>query len=201
MMHAELEGLVCSGALKGKQHTYALLAERAPRARRLPREEALAELARRFFLGHGPATLKQLAWWSGLTAADVKRGHAMIARELSRVEVDGTTFWFDPSVAVPAREPLTAYLIPEYDEVLTGYGALGIPDLPRARRSGLEIGRFDRPIIIGGTRVGTWRRTIGDGSVAMETILFAPLEPAPARALAKAVERYATFLGMPVTTA
>jgi hypothetical protein len=115
--------------------------------------------------------------------------------------VDGTTFWFDPSVTVPNREALAAYLIPEYDEVLIGYGELGVRDLPRARRVGLEIGRFDRPIIIGGTRVGSWRRTIGERDAVMETILFAPLGPAPAKALAKAVERYATFLGMPVRAA
>jgi hypothetical protein len=201
MMHAELEGLVCSGALQGKQHTYALLAERAPRGRRLAREEALAELARRFFVGHGPATLAQLAWWSGLTLADVKRGHAMSDHALERIEFDGTSFWFDPSVTVPAREGMTAYLIPEYDELLTGYGDLGVPDLPRARRSTLEIGRFDRPIIIGGVRVGTWRRTIERTEAVMETALFAPLAPAQARALAGVVERYAMFLRMPVTMA
>jgi hypothetical protein len=201
MMHAELEGLVCSGALQGKQHTYALLAERAPSARILPREQALAELARRFFIGHGPASLKQMAWWSGLTTADAKRGHAMIERELDRVDVEGTRFWFDPSVTVPARESLTAYLLPEYDEALIGFGELGVSDLARVRRGRLEIGRFDRPVIIGGTRVGTWRRTIEGGSAVMETLLFAPLEPAMAKALAKAIDRYATFLGMPVTTA
>jgi hypothetical protein len=201
MMHAELEALVCSGAMKGKQHTYALLAERAPTARALPREEALGELARRFFVGHGPTTLTHMAWWSGLTKTDVRRGHAMIQCELARREMDGTTFWFDPSVAVPKKAALAAYLIPEYDEVLIGYADLGIPDLPRARRAGVEIGRYDRPILIDGVRVGTWRRTVGKGEAVVETILFAPLGRAPARALAKAVERYGTFLGMPVTMA
>jgi hypothetical protein len=201
MMHAELEGLVCSGALQGKQHTYALLAERAPRAKRLPREEALAELTRRFFVGHGPATLRQMAWWSGLTMADAKRGHAAIDGALECVEVEENLFWFDSSITVPSRESLRAYLIPEYDEVLTGYDELDVPDLPRARRNTLEVGRFDRPIIIGDVRVGTWRRTIERTGVAMETALFAPLGPAEARALARASERYAMFLRMPVTMA
>lgn len=74
MMHAELEGLICSGANRGKQQTYALLEARAPGARSLPREEALAELTRRFFVGHGPATLKDYVWWAGLSVAEAKRG-------------------------------------------------------------------------------------------------------------------------------
>ena len=60
MMHAELDGVVCSGARKGKQFTYALLEERAPRAKTLTRDEALGELARRYFTSHGPATLQGL---------------------------------------------------------------------------------------------------------------------------------------------
>jgi hypothetical protein len=76
--HAELEGVVCSGPRRGRQHTYALIAERAPQARRLARDEALAELTRRYFTSHGPATVKDFAWWSGLTIADVKAGLAML---------------------------------------------------------------------------------------------------------------------------
>ncbi len=74
LMHAELDGLICSGVRRGKQPTYALLAQRAPDAKTLSREEALAELTRRYFSGHAPATLKDFAWWSGLTVADCKQG-------------------------------------------------------------------------------------------------------------------------------
>ncbi|MBA2457948.1 MAG: winged helix DNA-binding domain-containing protein, partial [Gemmatimonadales bacterium] len=72
VMHAELEGVICSGALRGKRHTYALLEERASLARILARDEAVAELTHRFFSGHGPATPAHCAWWSGLRAADVR---------------------------------------------------------------------------------------------------------------------------------
>ena len=67
-MYAELEGVICSGPTRGSQFTYALLAERAPDARRLTRDEALGELSRRFFRSHGPATIRDFVWWSGLTA-------------------------------------------------------------------------------------------------------------------------------------
>src|SRR5205823_11718341 len=74
VMHAELEAVICSGGLRGRQHTYALLDERAPHARRLDRDEALAELALRYFTGHGPATAKDLASWASLTVAEGTRG-------------------------------------------------------------------------------------------------------------------------------
>jgi hypothetical protein len=65
LIHAELEGLICSGPRQGKQFTYALLEERAPGVKTLGREEALAELTHRYFTGHGPATLRDFSWWSG----------------------------------------------------------------------------------------------------------------------------------------
>src|SRR5438270_2674002 len=77
VMRAELDGLICSGARRGKQFTYALLAERAPHPRMLARDEALAELTMRYFMSHGPAAIRDFVWWSGLTAADAKAGLAM----------------------------------------------------------------------------------------------------------------------------
>ena len=72
MMHAELEGVICSGPRQGKQFTYALLEERAPKAKTRERAEALAELAKRYFASHGPATVRDFAWWSGLTLNDAR---------------------------------------------------------------------------------------------------------------------------------
>ena len=63
-MHAELDAVICSGGLNGKQQTYALLEERAPSAKSLDREEALAELTRRYFNSRGPVTVKDYARWS-----------------------------------------------------------------------------------------------------------------------------------------
>ena len=93
-MHAELERVVCSGPRRGKQFTYALLAERAPKALRLSRDEALATLGTRFFTSHGPATSRDFAWWSGLAAADAKRSIDII--KARRLEVSGRTYWTIP---------------------------------------------------------------------------------------------------------
>jgi hypothetical protein len=119
-MHAELEGLICSGPRRGKQFTYALMSERAPDARRLPREEALGELARRYFRSHGPATLRDFVWWSGLKTTDARRGLEM-NRPISR-EVDGLKYWTVGRTAPASGRPKTiAHLLPVYDEYLVAY--------------------------------------------------------------------------------
>jgi hypothetical protein len=90
--YAELEGVICSGPRRGKQQTYALIDERAPQARQLARDEALAELVRRYFTSHGPATMRDFAWWSGLTIADTRAGLEMLGRHIMREEIAGQTY-------------------------------------------------------------------------------------------------------------
>lgn len=96
-MRAELDGILCSGGRRGKQFTYALLDERAPHAKTLGREEALAELAGRYFTSHGPATVHDFVWWSGLTGADARVGLHMVRSHLEYEVVDGQTYWFSAS--------------------------------------------------------------------------------------------------------
>ena len=93
LMHAELVGLLCSGPLRGKQHTYALLEERAPAVPRLTREQALAELARRYFTSHGPASVKDFQWWSSLRQGDIRQGLEAAADDLEHELIDGVTYW------------------------------------------------------------------------------------------------------------
>ena len=197
--HAELEALICSGALRGKQHTYALLEERAPGARVLEREEALAELTRRFFVSHGPATLKHFAWWSGLTMADGKAGLAMVRPQLTRVEASGRTYWMGTSEPRAKRLPARAWLIPEYDEALIGYKDLAVPDLPRTRRRSTDA--WYRPIVIEGKRAGTWRRTISRGRLQLKADLFTTLDARQRQMLDAVAERYARFLDLPTVSA
>lgn len=199
MMHAELDGLICSGAVRGKQQTYALLADRAPDATILERDDALAELTRRFFVGHGPATPKDFVRWSGLRLVDARHGLEMIGHGLVQEKVSGNTYWCDP--AMPTAKPAsgrTAYLLPEYDECLIAYESLGFPDLPVANGKQSWSDFFYRPIIIGDKRAGTWRRTIAKGSIVLEANLFATLDEAGTRALGTAAKRYGRFMNLPV---
>jgi len=82
---------------RGRQFTYALLDERVPRSLALKRDEALAELARRYFTSHGPATVQDFAWWSGLPVADARSGIGMLKHQMIHEDVDGQTYWFAAS--------------------------------------------------------------------------------------------------------
>ena len=104
MMSAELDGVICSGARKGKQFTYALLEERVPQVKPLKREEALAELTRRYFTTRGPATLQDFTWWSGLTMADAKKGIEMVRSQFVSEVLEGQTYWFADSRIARAGE-------------------------------------------------------------------------------------------------
>lgn len=197
MMHAELDGLICSGALRGKQHTYALLEDRAPGGQTFTHDQSLARLAQRFFVGHGPATLRDYVSWSGLTVAAARRGLEMVEHVLAYEVVNGRAYWMADSMPPPQPEPLAAYLLPEYDECLIAYKELTFPDLPREKD--LWSDTFYRPVLIGGKRAGTWRRTVATSGVTVEANLFAVLDTAQRRDLDATVERYSAFMNRPVT--
>lgn len=197
-MQAELEGLICSGPLRGKQHTYALLEERVPPAPVRARSEALAELALRFFTGHSPATLRHFAWWSGLPMADARAGLAMIRHRLT-ARRDGPNEWLGNPSSAGARPRMAAYLLPEYDEALVGGKDFGAIDLTPAAGREPWKDAYLRPVIIAGKRAGTWRRTMAPGRVLLETNLFATLKPAQSQALKAAALRYGRFLELPVS--
>ena len=196
IMHAELDGVICSGARRGKQFTYALLDERAPQSRTLERDAALAEFARRYFTGHGPATLQDFVWWSGLTGADTKLALELAASHLLREVFDGQTYWFAPSTA-PANNPIQeAYLLPNFDEYTVGYtdrSAVFDPshtDKLGARDSIL----FSHTMVLDGRVIGIWKRTLKKDAVILTPSLFAPLNEAETRAFAAAADRYGAFL-------
>jgi DNA glycosylase AlkZ-like len=196
MMYAELEGVLCSGAMRGKQHTYGLLDERVPPTRTLARDEALAELTRRYFTSHGPATVQDFTWWSGLSTADVKVGLEMNGSHLETAVVDGKTYWFTPNVPpTPATSPM-AHLLPAYDEYTIAYKDhaifLNSDDTQRV------IAGYGIVIVIDGQIVGTWKRVVTKDRVLLTLSPFATLTEAENQAVARAVQRYSTFLGKPV---
>lgn len=193
---AELDAVVCSGPRRGKQFTYALLAERAPQARVLQRDEALAELTRRYYTGHGPATIHDFVWWSGLTSADAKAGLALVASALSHEVIDGQTYYFAAQEQPVPERSKAAFLLPTYDEFLISFAKF-----EQSRRDSHDNSQplvFDSTIVIDGQIVGSWRRTFQQGTVVIERALVAPLADDDEEALAAAGQRYADFVGMPV---
>ncbi len=176
------DGLICFGAREGKQRTFVLLEEWVPRAKMLDRDEALAELARRYFTSHGPATRKDFAWWSGVSAGDARR-----AIEMAQVDVEKK-----PARAVNVRSPHVV-LLPPYDEYTVAYqdrSAALDPKHAAAARNGI----FSPTIVIDGRIAGTWSRQLTRHGVTVALQPFAPLTGERGRAVDAAVARYARFL-------
>jgi hypothetical protein len=199
MMRAEQDALIASGPRRGKQFTYALLDERAPRGRTLARDEALAELAGRYFASHGPALPQDFAWWSGLTVADARRGIESASPGLTAVTVGGKTYWHAPGAAPASRvQANIVHLLPNYDEVIVAYRdhapsfAPGVPPTFAGRPEMV----MNHVVLVGGRVVGGWRRLPGKGATIVETMLAARLD---AMALRAAAARFQKFLGQPVT--
>jgi hypothetical protein len=193
MMYAELDALVCSGPRRGKQSTYALLEERVPAAPVLDREAALAELTRRYFQSHGPATARDFSWWSGLTLADVRTGIASLGRSLTRVDWEGTAYYY-----VAGDEPgrgRGAWLLPNYDEFTVAYADRSLligPDFPTQLNPRANP-IFNNVILVHGVIAGTWRRTLTKKDVKIALSPFRPLPATTRRAVLRASHRFRAF--------
>ena len=196
-MRAELDGVICSGAMRGRQHTYALLDERAPAAPSIPREEALARLAARYFAGHGPATVKDFAWWSGLPVGDATTGAHTAEPALAQETHGSNTYWY--ASTIPTRRPKTrpqAHLLPNYDEYTVGYAdrspVIALADLPRLRARDDSI--FTNVVLVNGLIVGTWGRTLGTTDVRITVNRLRMLDVDEIAAIEAAAIRYGAFL-------
>jgi hypothetical protein len=182
--HHAQKGLVCGGPRRGKQPTFVLLDEWLPPAKTPTRDEALATLAVRYFSSHGPATLQDFAWWTGLLVKEAQAAMALAGPSTVRD-------------APPRARSGSATLLPVWDEYLVAYQDRS------AATSGLgpERGRMQvvgSPLILIDGRVrGAWRRTVTPRAVRVLIDPWMPLTRAERRAVEKAADRYAGFLGMP----
>jgi hypothetical protein len=190
LARAELDGVICSGARHGKQFTYALLDERAPQTKALAADEALAELTRRYFTSHGPATLQDFVWWSGLTTADARAGIDMIQRRLVQEVINGKTYWLPSSMPAGQDSSRTAYLLPAYNEFLVAYKDRSAALQPISGKRAIPgDALFSSSIVIGGRVVGCWKRSLKEDSVIIKLSPFAPFSKAEGRAVDEAAHR------------
>lgn len=193
LMHEELEGVICSGARRGKQFTYALLDERAPQVRTRARDEALSELVKRYFSSHGPATVQDFVWWSGLTAVDAKAGLAMAQDCLVQETIDDQVYWF-PSTTPPKDVSAKVYLFPAFDEYTVAYKERGIIiDTLDAERAGSGI--LGPVIVVDGRVVGMWKRVLKKDEVMITLDLFGVLNDGEKDTFIEEARRYGAFLG------
>jgi Winged helix DNA-binding domain len=186
------EGLICFGPRHGKQQTFVLLDEWLPRsaAAAMPREKAIAELARRYFRSHGPATVADFSWWSGLTTAESKSALELAAADLEHEVRDGQSLWFAPSTH--SNIGPAVHLLPPFDEYTVAYKERNSVLDPAFAGQALQA-----VVVVRGLVVGTWKRVLRGSSVVITTDLARPLTRIEQRGLDEAAERYAKFLGRP----
>lgn len=190
------EGLVCLGPRSGKQQTFVLLDEWLPATLPRSRDDSLAELARRYFMSHGPATVRDFAWWSGLAGTDAGLALEMVTKELQALKIDEQTYWQAPD-STASRAPSGCHLLPAYDEYTVAYqDRSAVMSDGIAARADSGHGIFHPAIVVDGQIAGTWSRELQPGAVAITCRLFARLDRRQTQALATAAQRYAKFLGL-----
>ena len=190
---AELDQIICSGAKRGKQFTYALLDQRAPNANRLQHDEALAELSLRYFRSRGPATMHDFTWWSGLSPTDSKRGIEIIKSQLGSCVVDEQTYFFSPSPGHPNKKS-AIYMLPSYDEYTVAYKDRSLVIDP-AFEDQAGHGIFNPNIVVNGQVKGSWRRELKGEKIIVEVQYFSPVGSRVHQTVSSIAKRYAKFSG------
>ncbi len=197
MYRAELEGIVCNGPKREKQLTYALLDERVPAGKPLKKEEALAELAKRYFHSHGYATLKDFCWWSGLSVTYAKNGLESIKSKLDSVKIDYQTYWIYAASVSENKNPESVHFLPAFDEFIVSYKERSVCLDPKNSKEAITSnGIFKPSIVINGEVQGIWRRTLKKDHILIEPRFFKSKYKLTKSALMRSLKPYEDFLGV-----
>lgn len=198
LWYASQTALLCFGPVKDKEQTFVLLDEWVPEKRTLTREESLGEFTKRYFTSHGPATLQDFMWWTGLPARDLTIGIDITKSALHTEAIEGKTYYMGKQMPDVKDISKTAFLLPPFEEYLLGYkDRSAVLDKEHAQKivPGLN-GMFKPIIVIGGGVEGIWQRTIKKDSVSITLHPFEKFTPTQHKALAAAATRYSKFLGV-----
>lgn len=199
VMRAELDAVVCSGPRRGKESTYALVDERAPKVRERDRDESIRDLAIRYFSTRGPASAHDFAWWSGLSAADARRGTELLPKEFATGRFNDTTMWFLER-ALPRATPM-AHVLPNYDEYFIGLrdrSAIGgrVRDVKFAATPDNPF--FAHLVFVNGDLVGGWKRIPSRNAITVKLTMVVKLTAAERKLVDKALTRFSVFTGQEV---
>jgi len=194
LINAELDTLICNGPMQGKKQTYALLEERVPKPKPLSKDESLATLAKRYFLSHGPATLADFGWWSGLSQTEAKQGLDAVKSILVSQQVATETYWFSDSFSPQKAKGL--FLLPAFDEYIISYkDRTASIVLERQKQTFTNNGIFKPVIVLDGQVIGIWKRSFEKNALTVETDFFQPQKTKLDNKIKKQVAALETFLG------
>jgi hypothetical protein len=202
LRRAGLEGLICFGPSQNKQETFVLLDEWLPYRKPLGRNEALAELARRYFSSHGPATLQDFVWWSGLPVADARTGLETAKTRLHQETIEGQRYWLAQNQSASKTPSPAAHLLPAFYEYFLGYkDRSAVLDANYDKQVVSSNGVFRPIIVLDGQIVGIWKQRLKRRTVIITPNLFKSLTVAQNQALQMAADQYGAFVGKSVVLA
>lgn len=187
--------ILCHGLHNEKQATYVLFDEWITESKNTEGEEALAEIAYRYFISHGPATINDFIWWTGLKVSDAKSGLNSVANRLQSFEINGKIYWAGTDLPdLPKTN--TAYLLPGFDEYMLGYTdrSLSLAPMYFSRIIPGNNGVFMPTIVINGKVEGTWKRTLKKDKVVVEIFPFSKLTASKIKSVTKEAEKYGSYL-------
>jgi hypothetical protein len=188
---AEANGIICSGVMREKTQTYALLEKRVPPAKPLTEEESLAKLTRIYFTGHAPASLPDFVWWSGLTVGEARRGLQAVQREFISETVNGQMYWMPDIHFQPPENEL--HLLPAFDEYIVGYRDRTAVITSENHVKAISSNGVFRPVIIkDGKVIGLWKKA-ASGKKKITVAPFEPVDDATQQLIEKAAENFQIY--------
>lgn len=201
MMNAELDGLVCNGKPKGKQITYALLEERVEKPKTtFTKEEALAKLAKQYFVSHGPATLLDFSWWSGFSPTTAKLAINSIESELNSVKIDNQKYWFGTDFYEAKDFSGSVHFLPAFDEILISYKNREASILLEHQSKAFTNNGIFKPVILeNGKVIGLWKRTVKKDHAKIETQFFSELDETKKITLFEGIKSFENYLGTKIS--
>jgi len=176
-----------------------LLDERVKKKKKFTKEEALAELAKRYFLSHGPATIADFAWWSGLAVTDARKGLELVKSNFYSETIDSETYWFSDAIKPTKKNKQQVYLLPAFDEFLISYKkrTASLPAEHHVKAVSFN-GIFYPTIVINGKVTGLWKRTMKKDKVLIETNFFSAHDKATKKLIEERAQGFGYFLGKEV---
>jgi hypothetical protein len=198
LARAEIEKIICSGAIFHGKPTYASLDKRVPQTKGMLREEALAELARRYFTSRSPATLQDFTWWSGLPVKATFEGLELIRSELIAEDINGTTYWLTADGLTRFQMQPVVQLLPPFDELIISYTDRSAPipaEFEMHMKQISDRGVFRPIIVFNGQIIGIWKRTVVKENLMLEIQLFPTDNSLPLDLIQKAADQYGRFSG------
>lgn len=200
-------GTVVLGPVRGKDHELVLLDEWVTAPRRLTREDALRELVVRYLDSHGPASIDDMTWWSGLTKGDLRAGVEAAGDTLTRVEhaVRGSELFvtadaLDRHDLDPASIRKTTFALAPFDEHLLGYAnredVLSSEHLRAV--DPMRNGVFRATIVHGGQVAAIWKATRRTRGVQIDVTPLNRLSAAAAKGATAALGRWSAFRGQEI---